>query len=169
MHIFNIPQQVCKVSKRSIKNCGRSWLHKLYIVKHDEQTDRQMEGQTGANLKAPWLWSRGHKYSWLLSAAVVIGALRVKVSLTFQKEVFIIIILHDWAVNWLGPKISQCPQGGCDYFNVPSTSRAINNRKNRTNLHYTPTYEWQNLWTTCFLACHIKLTFSESLTMRLMT
>ena len=63
------PQQVCKVSKRSIKNCGRSWLHKLYTVKRDErtdgQTDRQTDGQTGANLNAPWLSSRGHKNgSW---------------------------------------------------------------------------------------------------------
>ena len=37
------PQKACKVSKRSIKNCGRSWLHKLYTVKRDERTDRQTD------------------------------------------------------------------------------------------------------------------------------
>ena len=51
------------VLKRSIKNCGRSWLHKLHTVKRDERTDRQTDGQTGANLNAPWLSSRGHKYT----------------------------------------------------------------------------------------------------------
>ena len=45
------PQQVHKISKRSIKNCGRSWLHKLYTVKRDKQT--------GANHNAPWLLSWG--------------------------------------------------------------------------------------------------------------
>ena len=39
MHTSSIcPQHVCKVSKRSIENCGRSWLHKLYTVKCDEWT-----------------------------------------------------------------------------------------------------------------------------------
>ena len=40
------PQQICKVSKRSIKNCGRSWLHKLYTVKRDERTDGQTDWRT---------------------------------------------------------------------------------------------------------------------------
>ena len=64
-------QQVCKVSKRSIKNCGRSWLHKLYHKVW--QTDGQTDGhrQTGANLNAPWLSSQGHKNGMVVQGQLV--------------------------------------------------------------------------------------------------
>ena len=47
------------------------WLHKLYTVKCDERTDGRTDGrpdgQTGANLNAPSLSSRGHKKQLKLS------------------------------------------------------------------------------------------------------
>ena len=58
-HLSICPQHVCKVWKRSIESCGRSWLHKLYTIK-TWRTDGQ-DRQTGANLNAPWLSSWGHK------------------------------------------------------------------------------------------------------------
>ena len=41
------PQQVCKVWRRSIENCGRSWLYTLHCKVW------QIDGQTGAILNAP--------------------------------------------------------------------------------------------------------------------
>ena len=51
-HLYYANKKVYKVSKRSIENRGRSWLHKRYTI-YNIKRDGQTDGQTGANLNVP--------------------------------------------------------------------------------------------------------------------
>ena len=78
MHIFIMSTKSIQGFKRPIENCAKSWLHKLYTVKRDEQTD----GQTGANLNPPIppppTIVTGHKKSETMVLVNVISKTRSK-------------------------------------------------------------------------------------------
>ena len=60
-HFQNVHIRYARFQKDPLKTVRVVDYTNSIPVKCDERTDRQTDGQTGANLNPPWLSSRGHE------------------------------------------------------------------------------------------------------------